>query len=56
MLKMMFTLFMADKIHCAHILVKTETEAKNINRQKRFSMPVRKEQRRPRHFYKGQDG
>jgi peptidyl-prolyl cis-trans isomerase C len=30
MLKMIFTLFMADKIHCAHILVKTETEAKNI--------------------------
>ena len=26
----MFTLFMTDKIHCAHILVKTETEAKNI--------------------------
>jgi peptidyl-prolyl cis-trans isomerase C len=22
--------FMADKIHCAHILVKTETEAKNV--------------------------
>ena len=21
---------MADKVHCAHILVKTETEAKNI--------------------------
>ena len=30
MLKMMLTLFMADKIHCAHILVKKETEAKNI--------------------------
>ena len=30
MVKLLFTLFMADKIHCAHILVKTETEAKNI--------------------------
>jgi parvulin-like peptidyl-prolyl isomerase len=30
MVKLMFILFMADKIHCAHILVKTETEAKNV--------------------------
>jgi peptidyl-prolyl cis-trans isomerase C len=28
--RLMFTLFMTDKIHCAHILVKTETEAKNV--------------------------
>ena len=30
MAKAMLTSFMADKVHCAHILVKTETEAKNI--------------------------
>jgi len=30
MLQLMSILVMADKIHCAHILVKTETEAKNI--------------------------
>ena len=24
---------MADKVHCAHILVKTETEAKNVKAQ-----------------------
>ena len=29
MLKQRLTLFMPDKIHCCHILVKTETEAKN---------------------------
>jgi parvulin-like peptidyl-prolyl isomerase len=30
MFKLISILFMADKIHCAHILVKTETEAKNV--------------------------
>lgn len=28
--KLVFSLVMPDKIHCAHILVKTETEAKNV--------------------------
>ena len=30
MLKVCFSFFMPEKIHCAHILVKTETEAKNV--------------------------
>jgi foldase protein PrsA len=30
MSKLMSNAVMVDKIHCAHILVKTETEAKNI--------------------------
>lgn len=30
MLKARYAYFMPDKVHCAHILVKTETEAKNI--------------------------
>ena len=30
MAKASSSVIMADKIHCAHILVKTETEAKNI--------------------------
>jgi len=30
MLKLLNNAVMADKVHCAHILVKTETEAKNI--------------------------
>jgi parvulin-like peptidyl-prolyl isomerase len=30
MLKQCLALFMSAKVHCVHILVKTETEAKNI--------------------------
>ncbi len=30
MVRTVLTFFMVDKVHCAHILVKTETEAKNI--------------------------
>jgi peptidyl-prolyl cis-trans isomerase C len=30
MVRTVLSSFMVDKVHCAHILVKTETEAKNI--------------------------
>ncbi len=59
---------MADKVHCAHILVKTETEAKNIkarlDKGEKFgalaknvsTMPICEEWWRPWHFHKGQNG
>jgi parvulin-like peptidyl-prolyl isomerase len=56
---------MPDKVHCAHILVKTEAEAKNVKARldkgekfaaiaNKFLFVHRKKRRRPWHFYKGQ--
>ena len=59
---------MPDKVHCCHILVKTETEAKaakaRLDKGEKFGAvaqqvslcPSGKERRRSWHLHKGQDG